>query len=39
MQHLQLRHLNARMEAALQSKKEKVRGTSACMPGMLQDVN
>jgi hypothetical protein len=24
MQHLQLRHLNARMESALQAKKEKV---------------
>jgi hypothetical protein len=29
MQHLQLRHLNARMETALQAKKEKVRVTNA----------
>jgi hypothetical protein len=40
MQQLQLRHLNARMEAALHAKKEKVCNLgdlSACMPGSLRD--
>lgn len=39
MQHLQLRHLNARMEAALQSKKEKMEASAAAAAAAVVDLS